>query len=104
MSDEADRALAWETLRTHQDEAASEASLQALDRIFDRIDEARDDGLTEGEGEVMDHLTAAVGSWASLPREHPNELPDFVEAIHRCQALLAVRVARRHHPRGWPVK
>ena len=62
----------------------------------------RDDGLSLAEGRVMDALVAAVGAYAELPKQHPSERPDFVDAIHRCQDLLAVRIARREFPKGWP--
>jgi len=62
----------------------------------------RDDGLTEDEGEVMDHLVDAVEAWAYLPRQHPNEDAEFFAHIHRLQDLMATRIARRHHPEGWP--
>jgi len=64
----------------------------------------RDDGLTEAEGVVMDALCAAANAWANLPRQHPGELCDFCDGIHRCQDQLAVRVARRAFPIGWPDK
>ena len=52
----------------------------------------------------MDHLIAAAEKFSALPRQHPNEQPDFVDAIHVCQGLLAIRIARRSFPEGWPVK
>ncbi len=64
----------------------------------------RDDGLTHDEGVVMDHLIAAVEAWYRLERQHPQEVSEFVEGIHRCQGLLATRIARLHYPHGWPVK
>ena len=64
----------------------------------------RVDGLTADEGLVMDTLVAAWESWCLLPREHPDELRDFADAIHCCQGLLATRIARRTYPAGWPIK
>lgn len=52
----------------------------------------------------MDALIAAVNGYAKLPVQHPDELTDFYNAIHRCQDLLAIRIARRLYPDGWPVK
>ena len=63
---------------------------------------ARNDGLTHAEGITMDALCNAAVAFARLPPEHPSELSDFIDAIHRCQDLLAVRIARRHYPEGWP--
>jgi hypothetical protein len=64
----------------------------------------RDDGLTDEEGAVADALVAAVQAYDKLPVQHPDETRDFVDAIHRCQDQLAMRIARRHYPQGWPVK
>jgi hypothetical protein len=64
----------------------------------------RVDGLTVEEGVVADHLAEAVNAWGRLPREHPNELDEFVFAVHLCQGLLTTRIARRAFPDGWPVK
>ena len=65
-------------------------------------DVRRDDGLTDAEGEVSDHLVAAVNAFGRLPRQHPQELSEFVTAIHAVQGLLTTRIARRHYPKGWP--
>lgn len=65
---------------------------------------ARDDGLTNPEGIVGDALIEAVNAFAGLPRQHPDEMRDFVDGIHRCQDALALRIVRRHYPKGWPVK
>lgn len=62
----------------------------------------REDGLTRAEGKVMDALVDAVAAWGELPRQHPQESDEFVDAIHRLQDLLAVRIARRLFPDGWP--
>lgn len=64
----------------------------------------RGDGLTDAEGAAMDALVAAVNAFAALEREHPQELDEFVAGVHACQYLLAVRIARRHFPLGWPRK
>jgi len=62
----------------------------------------REDGLTDTEGEVMDALKEAVRMFDSLERQHPDEMRDFLDGIHRCQDQLAVRVCRRVFPSGWP--
>lgn len=64
----------------------------------------RIDGLTEAEGKVLDALVEAVVAFGQLESQHPDETPDFVDGIHRCQYLLAMRVARRAFPEGWPVR
>lgn len=65
---------------------------------------SRPDGLTPEEGTVMDHLTAAMNAFTKLISQHPSDLEEFVDGIHRCQHQLAIRIARRHYPAGWPVK
>jgi hypothetical protein len=64
----------------------------------------RNDGLTDAEGKVMDLLTEAAMRFARLPTEHPSDLQDVIDAVHRCQEILAVRVVRRHYPQGWPTR
>ena len=59
-------------------------------------------GLTEDELRVYDLLVDAVEGYSALDVQHNSEPGDFVAAIHRCQDLLAVRVARRLFPEGWP--
>ena len=62
----------------------------------------RGDGLTEEEGVAADALVAAWNAFAQLERDHPDELSDFRDAIHRAQYVIAARIARRHYPDGWP--
>ena len=62
----------------------------------------RCDGLTNSEGEIMDALVTAWNKFVGLERQHPNETEMFAEGIHQCQNLLAVRIARREFPEGWP--
>jgi hypothetical protein len=64
----------------------------------------RDDGLTDEEGIVADALITAVNAFGKLDRQHPDELRDFIDGIHRCQDTLALRIVRRTFPRGWPTK
>jgi hypothetical protein len=64
----------------------------------------RDDGLTDDEGVVLDALVTAIEAFAKLEAQHPFEAHEFVDAIHRCQSLLTLRIARRVFPDGWPVK
>lgn len=59
-------------------------------------------GLTEGEQKVMDALVTAFNEFASIDRQHPDEMRDFTDGIHRLQDMLAVRIARREYPKGWP--
>ena len=59
-------------------------------------------GFSPGEQAVMDDLMSAYEKFITLPREHPDELRDFVDGIHKCQDQLGMRVLRRLLPDGWP--
>ena len=59
-------------------------------------------GLTEHEQCCMDALVLAFHEFSSADRQHPDELRDFTDGIHRLQDILAVRIARREYPKGWP--
>jgi hypothetical protein len=64
----------------------------------------RNDGLTKQEGIVMDHLIDAWNEFISLERQHPYEIDDFCDGIHKCQSVLTMRVSRRDYPKGYPIK
>jgi hypothetical protein len=70
---------------------------------FERV-LSREDGLTKEEGLVADALCDAANAFGALPVQHPDEPRDFSDAIHRLRDLLAMRIARRHYPKGWPDK
>lgn len=61
-------------------------------------------GFTFAEKRCNDALMLAYQEFIDLPRQHPDEMRDFVDPLHRLQDLLAVRIARRLYPQGWPVK
>jgi hypothetical protein len=61
----------------------------------------RDDGLTKKEGRVMDALEQAWNHYSELPEQHPQDIGEFLVAIHRAQDLLAARICRREFPHGW---
>ena len=61
-------------------------------------------GLTDHEQAVHDALVESTNAFFALPEQHPDERAEFAAAIHRAQDLLAVRIARRHFPEGWPTK
>jgi len=62
----------------------------------------RNDGLTIQEGFVMDHLVEAWNHFVSLEKQHPNEVDDFADGIHKCQHMLMTRILRRDYPEGYP--
>lgn len=80
----------------------TDQGLRSTPTVPQRTAAKRRDGLTDEEGVVADALVKAVEAWARLPRQHPQEINEFITAIHACQGLLTTRIARRHHPEGWP--
>lgn len=52
----------------------------------------------------MDLLIEAWNRYIKLPEQHPTEIDEFANGIHICQNLLAIRIARRCYPKGWPIK
>ncbi|MEN6349325.1 MAG: hypothetical protein ABFD08_08030 [Syntrophomonas sp.] len=63
-----------------------------------------DTGLTPEEQVIMNHLVEAWVVFTKLSHQHPDEVRDFTDAIHRLQDLLAFRVCQRCFPVGWPSK
>lgn len=58
-------------------------------------------GLTIAEKRVMELLIQAYQGFIDIPRQHPDEMRDFVDGIHRIQDVMSVRVVRRHYPEYW---
>jgi protein-arginine kinase activator protein McsA len=50
----------------------------------------------EKEKKILDYLTGAYNEFIKLERQHPDELRDFVDGIHKCQYLIGMRFARKH--------
>ena len=48
----------------------------------------------------MDLMIDAVEIFNELPVQHPNDINEFTDAIHRVQSLLALRSVRRNFD-GW---
>jgi hypothetical protein len=63
-----------------------------------------DTGLMPEEQTIMDSLFAAYQSFCALDQQHPDDIRDVTDAIHRIQDILALRIVRRHYPIGWPIK
>jgi hypothetical protein len=59
-------------------------------------------GFTNLEKKCHDALMESYGKFIEMDREHPNEMAEFVDAIHKIQGILAVRVLRRDYPDYWP--
>jgi hypothetical protein len=63
--------------------------------------EVTPNGLTRDEDRVMTLLMRTYRAFLSLDREHPDEMREFVDGVHRIQGVLAMRVVRRAYPQGW---
>lgn len=79
----------------------------AIEKLLEQPVNGADDvdpetGLSSLEKECLDSLVSAFNEFASLDRQHPNELSEFADSIHRLQGLLTIRIARRVYPNGWP--
>lgn len=57
--------------------------------------------MNAAERGVLEALVRAWNEFVALPRQHRDELTEFKDGIHRCQSLIAVRVARRADPDLW---
>jgi hypothetical protein len=64
----------------------------------------RKDGLTEQEGKVMDSLVDAWNEYVKLEKQHPTDIDEFCDGIHRCQHALTIRILRRDYSEGYPIK
>jgi len=57
--------------------------------------------LTLDEKDVLSHLAQAWEKFVALPQNSTDNLKEYQESIHRCQQLVALRVARRADPEVW---
>ncbi|MCC0764746.1 hypothetical protein IR151_17265 [Clostridioides sp. ES-S-0006-03] len=64
----------------------------------------KDNGLTIKENIIMDNLVSAWNEFIKLDKQHPSELNDFCDAIHKAQQILGLRVLRNDYPEGWNKK
>lgn len=56
------------------------------------------------EEEIVDILSNAFNEFIKLESQHPDELRDFADGIHKCQYVLGMRIAREHCPDIFPIK
>ncbi len=60
--------------------------------------------LTKQEKRVLIHLTDAWNEFIKLDTQHPEELKDFADGVHKCQYLIGMRIARRVESKIFPIK
>lgn len=58
-------------------------------------------GLTSAEDACHDALMESYRQFIGMPRQHPDEMREFVDAVHKIQGLLTDRIARRCFPERW---
>ena len=57
--------------------------------------------LTPEETELLKKLGESYNLYTVLDKRSEADNKEFVDAIHRCQQLIALRVARRANPEVW---
>ena len=58
----------------------------------------------KNEKACLDSIVKAYNLFTELDRQHPNELIDFTNAIHTCQYIIGMRIARKYEPEIFPIK
>ena len=58
----------------------------------------------EKEEKILEHLVQAYNFFTELDKQHPDELNDFADGIHKCQYVVGMRYAREHRPDLFPMK
>ena len=53
---------------------------------------------------MMRELGDLFVRFSKLEKQHPNELSDFQDGIHKCQYILGMRIARYYEPELLPKK
>ncbi len=56
------------------------------------------------EKQILNYLTKSYNLFYKLEKQHPDELRDFVDGIHKCQYLIGMRIARKYVPKIFPKK
>lgn len=59
------------------------------------------EGLTSEELDVLTKLKDSWNAFILLDKRSEPDYKEFQDAIHRCQQLIALRVARRVNPDVW---
>ena len=91
----------YETLDKENEQLVQKVAMtfEEIKMTFEEINETS--GLTPREEKCLHHLSASYGVFLDLPIQHPDDMRDFVDAVHRIQDLIAMRIARRLFPGYW---
>lgn len=68
---------------------------------LDPEDKTVKSGFTVKEQECFDLLTEFFNKYTELEAEHKSDLPDVVNAMHRIQDIMGMRIVRRDYPSGF---
>ena len=60
--------------------------------------------IIDTEKEIMNELGELFVKFSKLEKQHPDELLDFHDGIHKCQYVLGMRIARYYEPALFPNK
>lgn len=71
-------------------------------QVFNRAGFGETGFITQKEHDVLTHLAKAYRVFTELEVQHPDDSRDFINALHTCQQLIAVRVARKAAPDMFP--
>lgn len=64
----------------------------------------RKEMITKIEKKILNYLTKAWNEFNKLSKQHPDELRDFADGIHKCQYLMGMRIVRKINPKIFPIK
>lgn len=56
------------------------------------------------EEKILNLINKIYKEFNKLERQHPSEKNDFIEGIHKCQYVIAMRLARIAYPKLFPKK
>jgi len=49
----------------------------------------------------MDLIVKAHNLFIELEQTHPNDIPEWVDGIHKAQGILSMRILRRDYPESF---
>lgn len=58
-------------------------------------------GLLPKEQSVMDDLVSAWNNFIKLEKQHPCDINEFADSVHKLQGILSMRPLRRQYPEYW---
>jgi len=54
--------------------------------------------------EIVNDLADTWNKFIKLEKQHPDELRDFTDGIHKCQGIIGMRYAMAFRPELFPIK